>query len=455
MPQLKMTDKAVQAVTVPPGERVDFFDAHPRDRQRGLVLRVSATEKGVVSKTWAVLYRMKGSTQLRRATIGDYPSYSLARARTEAAEIVQAARRGEDLVKQRKAAALAQAGLEGDTIEAVSAEFLKDWSTRPKKRGGKRAEAYLDHLQRYLDLHILPRWKGRRVGELTRADGDALVTAVAGGGGRDAKGRRIPGGGTTANRVLALLKALGNWCVKKEKLEANPFHLIDRPAGEVKRERVLAADELRDVWAAFGTVGYPFGGVGKLLALTGTRLSEVAGMRWGEVDESAAVWTIPSARAKGRRVHLVPLSDAALAVLAEAKANRMSGAEVDYVFTTTGRSAVSGWSRAKSNVDAAITETRKEAGQKPLAPWTWHTLRHTFGTQVTRLEFAAYDTLRQLFGHADKGITDQYLHDAYVKKQTAALQAWATYLIGVVTGKPASVSSIATARRRRKATSAA
>lgn len=171
-------------------------------------------------------------------------------------------------------------------------------------------------------------------------------------------------------------------------------------------------------------------------------------MRWSEIDEAGALWTIPGPRAKGRRPHIVPLSDASLAVLAEAKACRLADAEVDYVFTTSGRAPVSGWSRAKTNITTAIDKARKEVGE-PSIKWRWHALRHTFATECTRQEFAAYDVLRQLLGHADAEITDQYLHDAYVKKQTAALQSWATHLLGVVEGKPATVTSITTARRRK------
>jgi Arm DNA-binding domain len=85
MPTLKMTDAAVQRVVAAPGERTDYFDAHPRDRQRGLVLRVSAGAEGAVSRTWAALYRIKGSNRLRRLTIGDYPTYTLAQARSSPA----------------------------------------------------------------------------------------------------------------------------------------------------------------------------------------------------------------------------------------------------------------------------------------------------------------------------------------------------------------------------------
>src|ERR1017187_6379261 len=125
MPTLKMTDAAIQRAAAPPGERVDYFDNHPRDRQRGLVLRVSGPSEGHPngSRTWAVLYRVKGSPKLRRFTLGDYPTYGLGDAREHAGEIVKAARRGNDPAKERQAAAVAAEFRGKDTIEAMVADF--------------------------------------------------------------------------------------------------------------------------------------------------------------------------------------------------------------------------------------------------------------------------------------------------------------------------------------------
>lgn len=50
-------------------------------------------------------------------------------------------------------------------------------------------------------------------------------------------------------------------------------------------------------------------------ALTAARTGEVLGARWGEIDLTAKVWTVPADRMKAGREHRVPLSDAALDVL--------------------------------------------------------------------------------------------------------------------------------------------
>lgn len=50
--------------------------------------------------------------------------------------------------------------------------------------------------------------------------------------------------------------------------------------------------------------------------LTACRSGEVRGARWAEFDSTGKLWTIPAERMKAKREHQVPLSDAALAVLA-------------------------------------------------------------------------------------------------------------------------------------------
>ena len=164
----------------------------------------------------------------------------------------------------------------------------------------------------------------------------------------------------TANRALAVLTRLGNWAVEREIIAASPFDRIKPPAVETSRERVLSDDEIKLVWAAFEAVGHPFGAFGKLLLLTGARRAEVAGMRWSEVDLAARAWTLPGARTKNGREHVVPLSDAAVRVLQDLP--RIGDKPDGFIFTTTGRTSVSGYSHAKAAIDRAISAEIAERG---------------------------------------------------------------------------------------------
>ncbi len=88
---------------------------------------------------------------------------------------------------------------------------------------------------------------------------------------------------------------------------------IDRPGKETERERHLSADEIRTAWAAFDSLGYPWGSLFKVLLVTGQRRGEVAGMKWSEITPDG--WRLPGERAKKGKGHLVPLSTLAREIL--------------------------------------------------------------------------------------------------------------------------------------------
>jgi integrase len=223
---------------------------------------------------------------------------------------------------------------------------------------------------------------------------------------------------------------------------------VERPGVETARDRVLSAVELRYIWPALDGLGYPFGPCMKLTLLTAQRRDEVAGMCWSEIDEEAEVWTIPANRNKARRVHVVPLSKEALEVIKELKALRRK--DVDHIFTTTGKTAVSGFSRAKRLLDEAITKARKKKELGPLSRWTIHDLRRTAATEMSKLKISRL-VVGRVLNHKDSGITGIYDRNEFLAEKQAALAQWANYLLSIVTPQSNKVASLA-ARRRAKAT---
>ena len=57
----------------------------------------------------------------------------------------------------------------------------------------------------------------------------------------------------------------------------------------------------------------------------------------------------------------------------------------NFVFTTTGTTALSGWSRMKGRLDAAMLAAAREEGRAVIPPWTLHDLRRTFVTGMVEL----------------------------------------------------------------------
>src|SRR5262249_32698608 len=126
-----------------------------------------------------------------------------------------------------------------------------------------------------------------------------------------------------------------------------------------------------------------FGAIMKLLALTGQRGGEIAGLSWSEVQDDRLV--LPGERTKNHRPHDVPLSTPARAILnAFSKRPRVVSADGkvrDFVFGS-GQGPFSGWSNCKEALDARIEKSRRG---KPLPHWTPHDLRRSFATHAAEL----------------------------------------------------------------------
>jgi integrase len=93
------------------------------------------------------------------------------------------------------------------------------------------------------------------------------------------------------------------------------------------------------------------------LILTAARSGEILGARWDELDEAAAVWTVPAGRMKAGKAHRVPLSAPALAILAELRAARRN----DHPFVFPGQRPRKPLSNMAGNDHAAARRGRIHA----------------------------------------------------------------------------------------------
>jgi integrase len=95
-----------------------------------------------------------------------------------------------------------------------------------------------------------------------------------------------------ANRALAALKKLMSRALDRGMIEVNTIAGLKPPHRERTREVVLSDEELASLIDASDTEGYPFGDVFKMLILTGQRRSEVAEMKWSEIELERELWTM-------------------------------------------------------------------------------------------------------------------------------------------------------------------
>jgi integrase len=201
------------------------------------------------------------------------------------------------------------------------------------------------------------------------------------------------------------------------------------------RDRVLSDEEIKAFWRAANELSWPFENVFKVLVLTGQRREEVAGMRWREVDLDAGHWTIAKERCKNGKAHTVDLCPEAVRMLdplgdvAAPRLVRSAEAE-DLIFSTTGRTPVSGFSKAKGRIDARMQEM---LGDK-FKPWRTHDLRRTAASEMAALGFQPH-VIERVLNHvsgAQGGLVGVYQRHEYREERRRAIMAWGAHVMGVV-----------------------
>ena len=239
------------------------------------------------------------------------------------------------------------------------AEHRKE--TRAKLAGLTFAEA----IEKFLGIHDQGTryWKEKRarlVSDDVRALASKPLSTVSRKHVADAIDKAKARAETAASLLFADLRPFFKWAHERELVDANPMIGLRTPKAPPSRERTLEDFEIRAFWQATSETAWPFSTIYKLLLLTGSRRSEVAGMKWSELDLDAGLWMLPGARTKNGRDHRIPLSPQAIALLdrlgiAAIKAGR-GYEDGDLVFSLRGRSAPSGFSEAKKALDARMQE---------------------------------------------------------------------------------------------------
>lgn len=221
-----------------------------------------------------------------------------------------------------------------------------------------------------------------------------------------------------AGRTLAYARACYGWACKRGKVPGNPFLGLPIPTGTAARERVLSDAELRRVWAAAAAMAEPWGPLFRVLVLTLARREEVAAMRWSELSVDLAIWTIPGARMKRGHTHIVALPEAAQEALQAV--TRIDGQ--DLIFSTTGKTHVSGFSKAKAVLDKAAS----------VSGWRLHDLRRTGVSALAAMGFDSIVADRLLAHEPAKlsGVARVYQRHDFAAERKAALAAWAAHVTG-------------------------
>lgn len=402
----KLTKAAVDRYQLPAGKSdVTLWDAD----LAGFAMRVHAGGR----RTWGVSYRAR-SGQQRRVSLGRYPEMGADDARKAAKAILGKVAEGADPAGEARAARAAEAEAEPpapvhDIFDRVLTAYIEHYA-KPNTREKSWRET-----ERILKKEALPAWKGKRIGDITRQDVQSLLEAVV-----------DRGSPIMANRVLAAVRKLFAWVAaggpRGFAIDRSPCENIKPPAAERSRDRVMTDAEIRVLWRAFDGLGFPFGPLLKFLLVTGQRREEVAGLPWSEIDLEARLWTLPRERAKNNVQHGVPLSPEAVSILSSLPRRG------DLVFSTTGQTPPSGFSKIKTRVDKSLGEA---------VPWTWHDFRRTAASGMAGLG-VALPVIEKLLNHTSGsfgGIVSVYQRYQFADEKRAALELWGAHVTAVISKK--------------------
>jgi integrase len=252
-------------------------------------------------------------------------------------------------------------------------------------------------------------------------------------------------GPVMADRVLAYVRKGFNWYATRDDNFQPPIvkGMARTKPKDRKRKRVLADDEIRDLWVALDAAAEPacFAPFVKSLLLCATRRNESSEMSSTELDGD--LWTIPGERYKNKLDHVIPLTPAARALIG----GKPTGAKKNswYAFSTTdGAKPFSGFSKLKRGLDAAIADIREREGRPPMAKWVFHDLRRTARSLMSRAKVPT-DHAERALGHVMGGVRETYDRYEYLDEKRAAFEALAA-LVSRILNPTANVAELATRR---------
>lgn len=285
---------------------------------------------------------------------------------------------------------------------------------------------------------ICDRWRDIPVPEITADDLYLLV--------QEARRRGVPGmakrGSTPSDargrHLAAVLSSLFKWLKAHRRIKVNPALELEKPLPSRQRRRVLTDAELREVWLACDGIGTtpgqnstaPWGAFIKTLILSAARRNEIARLVDSEIVDGMIA--LPERRSKNNLPHHIPLTPLALEVLEGIQ--RIPGCK--YLFSSNGKSPISGFSKLKIELDKIIARNRIANGvTEPMEPWRLHDLRRTASTRMNDLGVLPHHVeaiLNHVSGSAKAGVAGTYNVSKYDREKRAGLELWANHILSIV-----------------------
>ena len=371
--------------------------AEPGRYPDGDGLYLEMNRKG--SGHWLLRVQIEGKR--RDIGLGSLKGVSLADARDAAFEIRRKIAQGIDPVAERRKERLVVPAFR-DAAKQVHAEHQKAW------KNGKHQQQWIGTLETY----AFPKL------------GDLPVNEIEGPLIRDVLAPIWLSKPETARRVRQRIGSVLDWAYAKglRGTEA-PLRSLSRGLPrQPKKDGHFAAMSYADIPAFLRRLGERES-AGRLaleaLILTAARSGEIRGATWSELNLEAGLWTVPAARMKMGRTHVVPLSPQALAVFERARKYRVGAS--DLVFP--------GQKVKKPLSDMTLLKILRDMGLEV----TVHGFRSTFRDWVAEQTDYAGEVAEAALAHtvANK-VEAAYRRTDFREKRRLLMLDWGTFCKGWV-----------------------
>jgi len=315
----------------------------------------------------------------RRHAVGKYPAMTLVEAREQATGLIKRAARGESLTVNNEKV---------DTSFATLMERYLTEYAEPRLRTA-------DQVKTALTKYALPLFGTRPVDRINSEEIHALLHSVT-----------AP---VAANRLHAHLSGFFRWCQTQPAIPVvvNPVKTVLKPNIEVSRDRELNREEIKTVLKACRELGTPFGVIYEILIRTGLRKSEIGKLTWDRLDLNEATLELKTGNTKNAKPVTVPLPPVVLNLFQSIKPDG------PYVFTSTGRTPVSGFSKAEKRL-------KEMTG---ISDFRVHDFRRTVASTLARLKVAPH-VIESCLNHVSgqvSGVAAVYNRYQYFEERKDAL----------------------------------
>lgn len=395
----------------------------------GAGLRLAIRPDG--GKSWLWRYRLHGKEGTY--SIGVYPAVGLADARRAADAARELVRAGKHPTAEKRAAKEAAATSAGNTFREVAAAWLRE--RERELADGKISEATYEKLRWLLEDVTPAEIADLPLTDITSKRLYDFAKRIADMGTRE-KAKRLA---RAWHRVFAFAVSTG-------RLDSNPASTLTErgilPA-PITENRPAITDPARlgeYLRAAEEYDGAPITRIAmRLLPHLALRPGELRKGRWCEIDFDTATWTIPAAKMKKRRDHVVPLSRQVVAMLRELQA-----------LTGWGELMFPGVRSSKQPMSDGTLNAALRRMDFPSDEVVAHGFRSTASTLLNEAKLFDPDVIERQLAHVDSNaIRGIYDRSAHIEARRELLQWWSDRLDALRTAK--NVSSLADARAAKAA----